>query len=139
LTAQAPRPLPVEDDDSYPYWQAAREHRLALPRCDDCGKICFPPRARCPACLSDRMTWDDMSGRGSVYSFCTVCVPVVRGVEPPYVVAQVELEEQAGLRVIANILDCPPSDVRIGMAVEVCFEDLDDDIALPQFRPAQPL
>jgi uncharacterized OB-fold protein len=56
--------------------------------------------------------------------------------EPPYAVAQIELEEQAGLRLIANILDCDPNDVRTGMPVEVTFEDVEENFTLPQFRPA---
>lgn len=133
---QTQRPVPVEDADTRPYWEAARQHRLELPRCDDCGKFCFPPRPRCPACLSSALRWSKLSGRGTVYSYSVICVPIVRGLEPPYAVAQIELEEQAGLRLIANILDCDPNDVRIGMPVEVTFEDVEENFTLPQFRPA---
>jgi uncharacterized OB-fold protein len=60
---------------------------------------------------------------------------MVRGFEPPYAVAQVALDEQPDLRMIANVLECDPSDVRIGMPVEVIFEDLTLECVLPQFRP----
>ena len=135
--ASAQRPLPVEDDDTLPYWAAAREHRLELPRCDCCGQFSFPPRPRCARCLSTALTWTELSGRGSVYSFCTVYQAPVQALEVPYVVAQVALAEQADLRLIANIVGCGPAQVRIGMSVEVEFDDLDPDHTLPQFHPAR--
>lgn len=130
------RPVPIEDIDTRGYWEATRQHRFELPRCDGCGKFCFPPRPRCPACLSTNLSWTELSGRGTVYSFTVVCVPIVRGFEPPYAVAQVELAEQPGLRIITNIVDCDPNDVHIGMPVELTFEELDAGGAVPQFRPA---
>jgi uncharacterized OB-fold protein len=33
-------------------------------------------------------------------------------------------------------VEADPEHVKIGMAVEVTFEDLDDNISLPMFRPA---
>jgi uncharacterized protein len=130
------RPLPLPDWDTQPYWDAARGHRLEMPRCADCGRFCFPPRARCPSCLSTDLQWTELTGRGSVYSFTIVCVPMLRGFEPPYAVAQIELDDQPGLRMIANIVECDPNDIRIGMPVALAFEDVAEDCALPQFRPA---
>jgi hypothetical protein len=51
------------------------------------------------------------------------------------VVAIVELEEQAGLRLMTNIVNCPVDGVEIGMPVEVCFEELEDGAYLPLFQP----
>jgi len=129
------RPVPVADDDSRPYWEAAREHRLELPQCGGCGSLLFPPRPRCPVCLSTDLTWAEVSGRGRVHSFTIIYVPVVRGLEPPYAVAQVELDEQPGLRLVANSVNCDPDAVSVEMPVQVTFEDLDDEYSLPQFAP----
>ncbi len=129
------RPLPVPDSDSEPYWQAAHEHRLEIPRCLDCGHYEFPPRHYCRNCRSLNLEWTEVSGRGTVYTFSTMRETLVRGLEPPYVVARVELVEQPGLQLVSNILECPLEDVRIGMPVEVTFEDVTDEITLPQFRP----
>ena len=60
----------------------------------------------------------------------------MRGFDPPYLIAQVQLDEQPGLRLTTNLVECEPGDARIGMAVEVTFEDRDDGVAVPQFRPA---
>lgn len=135
MTALHERPLPLADEDSRPYWEAAKQGRLELPRCQSCSKFHFPPRPRCPYCLSPQLEWSEVGGRGKVYSFTVIHVPIVRGFETPYAVAQVELVEQAGLRLMANILGIPASDVAIGMAVEVVFEDVGDAAVLPQFRP----
>jgi uncharacterized OB-fold protein len=81
------------------------------------------------------MAWTEMSGRGTVHSFCVMHDDLIQGFEPPYVIAHVELEEQAGLLLTSNILDCPPVQVRIGMAVEVAFEGVTEEVTLPQFRP----
>jgi uncharacterized OB-fold protein len=75
------------------------------------------------------------SGRGVVHTYTINCHPWEPGLEVPYVVAVVELVEQVGLRVTTNIVDCPPSEVWIGMPVEVVFEQI-DDVFLPLFRPA---
>ncbi len=131
----AERPLPVPDLDSAPYWEAAREHRFRLPRCNDCGTIAFPPRATCSKCLAGNMSWTDLTGRGTVYTYCVMHDTLIRGMEPPFVIAQVELEDQPGLRITSNILDCPIENVRIGMPVEVTFEEVNEQVTLPQFKP----
>ena len=136
MTNQA-KPLPQPDLDSQPYWEAARQHKLMLPRCQRCGHTSFPPRPRCPRCLSQDLAWTELSGRGVVHSFCVMHDDLIQGFQPPYVIAHVELEEQAGLLLTSNILDCPTDQVRIGMLVEVTFEEVTEEVSLPQFRPRQ--
>ena len=133
--AEPAKPVPFPDMETAPFWAAARDHRLALPQCRECGFIVFPPKSRCPRCLSTNVAWTDMSGRGTVYTFSVMHDTFMRGYDPPYVVAEVELEEQPGLRLTSNILDCAIGDVHIGMPVEVTFEDRTEDVSLPQFRP----
>jgi uncharacterized protein len=84
------------------------------------------------------MEWVNMSGRGTVFSYCVMHLPLVAGFVPPYLVVEVELEEQRGLRVTTNILNCPIDGVRIGMAVKVTFEDREGGFSLPQFEPVRP-
>lgn len=129
------KPVPIPDLESAPYWEAARQHRLQLPRCQQCGYILFPPRPECPECQNDQLDWTGLSGRGVVYTYCIMRTSLIAGFEPPYVIAVVELDEQAGSRVTANIVDCPVEAVRIGMPVEVAFEDRTPEVTLPQFRP----
>ncbi len=129
------RPIPIPDPESQPYWDAAARHSLELPYCNACARYVFPPRPTCTRCLGE-LRWVAVSGRGTVYSYATMHESYMRGFAPPYLVAQVELDEQAGLRLTTNLIDCAPDDAHIGMRVEVAFEDRGDGVAVPQFRPA---
>ena len=130
------RPLPTRNPFSAPFWDAAQRHELRLQRCDDCGTFRFYPRPMCPQCHSMSATWALCSGRGTVYSFTVVRRPLARWFKSrmPLVCAVVELEE--GPRMVTNLLEVPVERVRIGLPVEVAFEDVTDDITLPQFTAA---
>jgi uncharacterized protein len=130
------RPLPEPTGDTAQFWQSCREGRLTVQKCSACAHLQFYPRRYCTECLGDALTWETVSGRGSVYSYTTT----QRALSPafkdkvPYVVVAVDLAE--GPRMLAHLVDCAPEDVRIGMAVAVAFERVADDVALPVFRPA---
>jgi uncharacterized OB-fold protein len=131
--------LPVPDQETGPYWDAARERKLLIKQCRACGRPYFYPRAYCPRCWSSDTEWLEASGTGRVYTFTIVYqndLPPFRD-RVPYVVAVVELEE--GVRMTANVEGCAPGDVRCDMPVQVAFreEQRDDEtVALPVFRPA---
>ena len=130
------RPLPRLDEESRGFWEAARRHELVVQRCRSCGAFRYHPRAVCPACLSDDTEWVRASGRGEIYTFTVTRqnqAPAFAA-RVPYVLAYVLLDE--GVQVLTNIVDCDPEAVRIGMPVEVTFEDLNDEVSLPVFRPA---
>lgn len=131
------RPLPVPDQDTRPYWEAARRHELLIQRCRTCGQHYFYPRPYCPHCLSANTEWVRASGRGTVYSYTVNYRPSTPALADrvPYVVALIDLVE--GPRMMSNIVGCDPAEVRIGMAVEVTFEDVTDEISLPVFRPVR--
>ena len=131
----AERPLPTPDAATAPYWSAAHEHRLALPRCLDCKRYHFYPRTLCPHCGSARLAWTDCSGRGEVYSFTVVhrAPSPALAAEVPYVVAVVKLDE--GPHLMTNIVGCAPEAVRIGAKVRVAFRQVADSVTLPVFEP----
>ena len=130
-----PKPLPRIDEESKGFWEACQRHELYLQRCGDCGAFRYYPRALCPSCLSDRIEWVRSSGQGTIYTFTVVYQNLAPGFrdELPYVLAYVELEE--GVRMLTNIVGCPPEAVRIGMPVEVIFEDVTPAVTLPKFKP----
>ncbi len=130
------KPLPRVDEESRGYWEALVRHELYFQRCRDCGTKRFPPRAVCPSCLSSATEWVRASGRGRVYSFTTTYQNQAPGFREsrPYVLAVVELEE--GPRMMTNVVGCGPDDVRVGMAVEVEYEDVTPDVTLAKFKPA---
>jgi uncharacterized protein len=133
MTRLAPIPTP----ETQHYWDGAREGELRLQRCDRCSHVYFPPRPFCPDCGAREVSVFSASGRGRLYSY-VINHMKAPGFEPPYAIAVVELEE--GPRLMSNILDCPqtPEALVLDMPLEVTFEKLTDDIALPQFRPARP-
>ena len=128
------KPLPVIDHDSAPYWEAAREGRLDIPLCGDCGRHHFYPRAICPHCHSDNLKFDTVSGRGEVHTFTIARRPAGPAFadDVPYVVALIELEE--GPRMMSRIQTDDPESVQIGASVEVTFVKATDEITFPYFR-----
>jgi hypothetical protein len=130
------KPIPRPAPESVPYWEAARQHRLELPRCNACGKFWFPPSQSCPHCLASDFTWRAVSGEGKVFSFVTfhrVYHPAFAA-DVPYVVALVELAE--GPRLLSNIVGVSPDAVRCEMPVKVTFDDVADGVSIPKFTPA---
>ena len=125
--------IPV-NPESEPFWEATREGKLRLPRCNACGFVIYYPRSRCPECRSDDLSWVDMSGRGEVYSYTITQRTIGRFRKSvPFVVAYVELEE--GPRMLTNLVDCDPERVGVGTRVEVVFEPTEEGTAIPRFTP----
>ena len=135
------KPIPAPDALTEPYWDAARREVLAIQRCSDCRLYIHPPDAVCPACNSEALAFETVSGRGRVYSYTVVRDNVTRGFEDqaPYVVALIELEEQERLIVVTNLLGLAPDRVRVGLPVAVEFEAIGEGIRLPQFRVVAPV
>jgi uncharacterized OB-fold protein len=129
-------PLPLADLDTQPFWDGCREGRLLVPRCRACGETRWPPGPMCPACRSAETDWIEASGRGAVYSWVVVTHPVHPALvdQVPYVVGLVELDE--GVRIVSNITGCAPEEVVAEMPVEVYFEEVAEDVRLPNFRRA---
>lgn len=128
--------LPPDDMPTFhrPFWDALKAHRLEAQQCDD-GHLRFIPTEICPRCGSQAWIWRPLCGRGTVYTFTVVHrapTPAYQA-DAPYVVAHVALEE--GVRVIGNLTGIDPSAVRIGMPVEVAFDDVSERWTLYHFRP----
>ncbi len=130
-------PPPLASTTTLPWWEAAAEHRLVVQKCDDCGHTRFPPAPICPECHSDQAGWLEVSGRGEVYTYTIVHRPIAAGQELPYVVAVIALEDSGGVRMISNLVGVDPDTVEIGMPVELVWEDMSEEMAIPRFRPAQ--
>jgi uncharacterized OB-fold protein len=130
------RPRPEPDESSAPFWDGAAVGRLVLQRCASCTRYQYPPDVVCVHCQSPDIEFTTMSGRGTLYSYAIVDRAFHAGfVEAlPYVVALVELDEQAGLKLLTNIVEAEPSTLQIGMPLEVVFEAR-GDVVIPQFRP----
>lgn len=129
------KPLPRPSRLSGPFWEGTRAHELRLLHCNACGHFWFPPSSRCPQCLSTDCEWQAVSGRGKVWSWIVMHQRYFAAFESeiPYNVAYVQLDE--GPKLMTNLVDCDPADIRCDMPVQVVFEDVTPEITLPKFRP----
>ena len=124
-------PAPMPNPQNQRYWDAAREGRLLVKRCKDCGEFHFYPRAICPFCFSDRTEWVESKGTGSIYSYSVMR----RGVPVQYAIAYVTLDE--GVTMLTNMSDDTNLDaLSIGQRVQVAFKSAEDGSAVPVFKPA---
>lgn len=130
------RPLPALDRDSRPYWTGGENGELLIERCRDCRTYVHPPTGFCPQCESRNVAPEAVSGRARVTSFTVNHKQWMPGLEVPYVLALVTIEEQDDVMLATNIVDCPVENVRIGMAVAVRFEQ-NEEIWVPLFAPAE--
>jgi uncharacterized OB-fold protein len=126
--------LPAVNDDNRAFWTGGAEGALMIARCADCAYYVHPPVGFCPACESRNVAPERVSGRGEVFSYTVNRKAWLPGLAVPYVLALVELEEQAGLRLPSNIVGCDAESVRIGMKVAVRFETV-EDLHVPLFGP----
>ena len=131
------KPLPHIDEEMRPWWEAAQRHELYIQKCRDCGDLRFHPRALCTNCMSSRAEWIKCSGRGKIYTFTVTYQNGSSGFRDslPYVLAWVDLEE--GVKMLTNIVECPPDQVKIDQRVEAVFDDVTPDVTLVKFRPSR--
>ncbi|MEO8538632.1 MAG: Zn-ribbon domain-containing OB-fold protein [bacterium] len=129
------RPLPEPTAVTQPFWDGLKQHKLMLQRSKKGKTTIYYPRSVSPFGPKDELTWVECSGKGEVYSFTVARRPTAPQWSDagPYVIAIVELNE--GARVTANIVECPPENVQIGMKVEAVYEDVTPEVTLLQFRP----
>lgn len=139
-TEQPRKPVPVPDAVSEGFWREAAAHVLAIQRCAACSWYAYPPDVICVSCLSPerQFRYEPVSGRGRLRSWTVTHDAFLPGfrADAPYVVADVELDEQAGLRMMARLVDGPGAALAVGAPVEVVFEDVAEGMAVPQFRLA---
>jgi uncharacterized OB-fold protein len=143
------RPLPARDETSTPYWEAAARHELVVARCSRCRAYAIPPDVVCPHCFSAEpgFAFEQVSGRATVRSWTVMRQSFLPGfgADVPFVLVDVELVEQAGLRMVGRLLDGPPAlggdgaPLRIGAAVRVAFEDVADGVSVPAFVLERPV
>jgi uncharacterized OB-fold protein len=126
--------LPAITPLTQPFWDAAAEGRLLLPRCNACGRHFFRPEVACTHCFATDWQWVPASGRGTLYSYTVVHRAPAPGFVTPLVLAVVELDE--GPVMFSNLVGCSEADIRIGMALRVRFEQVAANVYLPRFEVA---
>ncbi len=134
--AEAEKIIPPITDELRPFFDGARKHQLVVQKCNRCGKLRFPPAQICAECLSHDLSWTAVSGRGKVFSYSIMhrAYHPAFAAKIPYALVVVELEE--GGKINSNVVGIEPHRLKCGMAVEVTFEEINDEVVLPKFRPA---
>ena len=129
------KPLPRIDMLNKPFWDAARENRLVVQYCTDCGDTRFPPSPICPKCLSHAQAWKNASGRGTLQSWVDFHRAYWNGYRDdlPYRCCLVQLEE--GPLLVSNLVGDTEA-AKLGAAVRVVFEAVTADVTLPKFELA---
>ena len=136
-TAAPGRMIPELSEANRAFWTGGADGRLHVPYCEPCGRWTLPAGQACPDCNA-KLVARTVSGHGTVFTFTVNWHPFNPAVPPPYVIAIVELDEQEGLRLATNIVDCEPDSVWIGMPVAVSFErqsGADATVFVPTFAP----
>ena len=121
---------PLMNSENQTYWAQAQQGKLMLKHCIDCDTSHYYPRSYCPHCGSDKTEWRTAQGEGEVYSFTRM----VRGVETPYLMAYVLLDE--GVSVLTHLQSPNWSEVHIGMRVKVNYSASTSGQNVPFFVPA---
>lgn len=130
-----PRPRPRLDADNRAFWTGGSEGRLNITCCADCGGYSHPPRSVCRHCRSEAVAPTAVAGTGIIDSFTINHQPWMPGLEVPFVIARVALDDAPGVYLTTNIVGCPVEDVDIGDRVRVRFEE-QDGIWFPLFEKA---
>jgi uncharacterized OB-fold protein len=131
------KPLPSPTPTSQPFWDALQEEKVRLQRCDDCGTWIHYPRSHCSSCLSDQISWHEVSGNGTIYTYTVTDAPTAPQFqdESPQKIAVVELDEPR-VRLTTTLVNTDSSEIKVGMQVKPYFDAVSDDITLLRFQPA---
>jgi uncharacterized OB-fold protein len=130
------RPIPVPNEWTKPFWDAAKQGVLKLQRCQSCRQFQHPPYATCVNCMSIDLAFEPVEGKGTIYSYTIMYHAGDKRFAPavPYASIIVELDQAPRAFMAGNLLGVPYTEAKVGRRVEVVFEKLNDDITLPQFR-----
>lgn len=115
-----------------PFWEAAKSRTLVRPQCTRCGANFFTPQLACPRCLSEAWSWAPSTGEGVIHSAVVVHRPPDPGIEVPYVLAIVLLNE--GWNMLTNIVGCDPAEARVGKRVRVNWDRQVGEFTIPTFE-----
>ncbi|MET9387083.1 OB-fold domain-containing protein [Streptomyces sp. NPDC002928] len=130
----ARRPLPLLTEENEFFWTSGADGRLRFQKCEACSALIHPPQPVCRHCRGHGLTVTEVAGTGTLISFTVNERFSAPGLQTPYVVARVAVDEDPRVRLTTTIVGCEPSALRLGMRVEVVFEQI-EDVWLPLFRP----
>ena len=126
----------VPDDLTAPFWAAANEHRLVIQHCTSCDRLQHPPADKCAGCSGLEFDWQEMSGRGHIYSYGVVHDGPVRMLheDQPFNVAIITLDDDPDIQMLSHLPGIPPGEVPVKTSVRVIFEDTANGQKVPEWR-----
>ena len=128
------RPIPRIGSyvDTQPFWDGIAQGKLMLQYCTEARRFQHYPKPVSVYTGRRTLEWREVKGTGVIYA-CTVVRIPGPGLEGrlPLCVATVELDE--GVRLIANVLDCPPEQLKIGQRVKLAWDQLTPEQRYPAF------
>ncbi|MFJ6569240.1 Zn-ribbon domain-containing OB-fold protein [Streptomyces sp. NPDC091292] len=136
------KPVPVPDEETAPFWEAARRHELAFQRCDHCGTYAHPPVSFCRGChnvAEPSFHFAAVNPRGKILNWTVMRDAMVRGFtdDVPWVHALVSFDDQPSLTFTATLVDGVGDRLKLGAPVEMVFKDVSLGVTLPVFKLAQ--
>ncbi|MBO0879594.1 MAG: OB-fold domain-containing protein [Mycobacterium sp.] len=130
------RPNRVLGDGHDEFWRYTAQSELRLQRCSKCGELNWPATADvCEFCGQRQFTWEKMSGRGKLVSWCTIHQKYYDNLDTPWDTILVELDE--GPWFISDPSGFTNDEATANMPVKVAFLDCEDDAGpfrLPVFE-----
>ncbi|MGE0878725.1 MAG: Zn-ribbon domain-containing OB-fold protein [Acidimicrobiia bacterium] len=138
MSATPAKPLPVPDERSRGYWEAAARHELAIAKCTHCGRLSMPPGIVCVGCLNPVPSFEftPVSGKGTVRSWVIMRDTFLPGFRDdiPYLLVDIEIDEQKELRLIGRLVDGPDANIHLGDRVSTVFDDMAPGVSVPAFK-----
>jgi uncharacterized protein len=130
------RPIPVPNEWTKPFWDAAKRNVLELQRCQSCRHFQHPPYPTCVQCMSIDLRSEPVPGDGTIYAYTIMYHTGDKRFADavPYASIIVELDQAPGALLAGNLLEAPYTAAKVGRRVKVVFQKLNDDITLPQFQ-----
>ena len=131
------RPIPIADELTKPFWNAANQKKLVLQSCTACNKLQYPPRQSCNQCSSTApLVWKDVKGQGHIEVYFVIRDSRIRGYRPaqPINFAVITLDEDPGINFLSNLPGTPVGNVPVGAPVEVVFDPTSTGQLVPEWQ-----
>jgi uncharacterized OB-fold protein/acyl dehydratase len=127
------KPLPQPTTISAPFWEGLKAHQVRLQQCDACAHWIFFPRAHCPRCASAKLSWRDVAGTGTLYTYTVARVPTLPEFadEMPQILAVVQFDE--GPNINTTLVGIDEAKLQVGMRVRPVFDDRPGAVSLLRY------
>lgn len=132
-----PKPIPVGDEVSKPFWDACNERRLIVQNCSACNRKQYPPQEACAQCGSkDKLEWIETSGRGRINGYSVMYDSRIKPLQAdqPFNIAVIELEEDPAIKFLSHLPGEPVDNVPVGAAAQVEFQDVGEGQLVHEWR-----